>query len=282
MSLQQLDGNASIDLGRQGDVSSTSLVQSALERAGGFVSRYGALVAFFAIWHVASSQGWINPAVFPPLDAIVSAFWRGFTQGTLGADLAISLQRSGLAFAAAVVVAVPLGLFMGQIRAVDRALDPILQLFRQTSALALYPVFILLLGLGELSKVFVIFWATTFPLLLSTIGGVKEVDPKLIEMARVYGASRLSVFTRVVLPGALPSIFVGLRLSATMALLMLIASEMIGANQGVGFQVMNAQFNFQIPLMFAAIFLLAGLGLLANYTIVTLQRRLCRWSDASV
>ena len=215
-----------------------------------------------------SSAGWVNPAVFPPIDAIVAALWKGIAGGALLDDIAISLQRSGTAFAAAVLVAIPLGLFMGQVRAVESALDPILQVFRQTSALALYPVFILLLGLGEASKVFVIFWATLFPLLLSTIGGVKEVDPKLIEMARVYGASRLTVFRRVVLPGAVPSIFVGLRLSATTALLLLIASEMIGANKGVGFQVMNAQYNFQIPLMFAAIVLLACLGLLSNYALV--------------
>src|SRR5690606_35081429 len=116
-------------------------------------------------------------------------------------------------------------------------LDPILQLFRQTSALALYPVFILLLGLGEASKVFVIFWATLFPILLATIGGVKQVDRKLVEMASTYGASRLTIFRRVILPASIPSIFIGLRLSATTSLLLLIAAEMIGAKQGVGFQV---------------------------------------------
>lgn len=281
MSLQNVDGAISIGLDPGAKASGLNLLRSVLAALGRFLTRYGLLLSFLLLWHVASRLGWVNPSVFPPLDVIASAFWRGITQGTLAADLGISLQRSGLAFAAAVVVSIPLGLFMGQIRAVERALDPILQLFRQTSALALYPVFILLLGLGELSKVFVIFWATSFPLLLSTIGGVKEVEPKLIEMARVYGASRLAVFTRVVLPGALPSIFVGLRLSATMALLMLIASEMIGANQGLGFQVMNAQFNFQIPLMYSAIFMLATLGLAANYAIVSLQRRLCRWSVAA-
>ena len=197
-------------------------------------------------------------------------------------DIAISLQRSGVAYFGAVLFSIPLGLFMGQIPAVERALDPILQFFRQTSALALYPVFILMLGLGEASKTFVIFWATLFPLLLSTIGGVKEVDPKLIEMARVYNATRLTIFRRVVLPGAIPSIFVGLRLSATTALLLLIASEMIGANKGVGFQVMNAQYNFQVPLMFAAILILAVLGLFANYALVFLQRRLCRWTDPAI
>lgn len=241
---------------------------------------YGLLIAFFAGWQIASTAGWLNPAVFPPIDRVAGALWTGLSSGALVDDIAISLQRAGIAFAAAVGLGIPLGLFMGQIRAVERALDPVLQLFRQTSALALYPVFILLLGLGEASKVFVIFWATLFPILLATIGGVKEVDPKLIEMARTFGASRLTTFRRVVLPASVPSIFVGLRLSATTALLLLIAAEMIGANKGVGFQVMNAQYNFQIPLMFAAIFLLAVLGLAANWVLVVLQRRLCRWSTA--
>ena len=246
-----------------------------------FLSRYGVLLGFLALWQLASSAGWINAAVFPPLDTIVAALWNGLVGGTLLDDIAISLQRAGTAFIAAVLIAIPLGLFMGQVRAVERALDPDpAGLSPDIGAGPLSGVHSLL-GLGEASKIFVIFWATLFPLLLSTIGGVKEVDTKLIEMARVYGASRLTVFRRVVLPGAVPSIFVGLRLSATTALLLLIASEMIGANKGVGFQVMNAQYNFQIPLMFAAILLLAALGLIANYALVTLQRRLCRWSERS-
>ncbi|HEV7308388.1 ABC transporter permease [Ensifer sp.] len=246
---------------------------------GPLVARYGVVVAFLALWQLSSTLGWVNPAVFPPLSVIVNALWDGLASGALLDDIAISLQRSGIAFAAAVAVGIPLGLFMGQVRLVEQALDPILQLFRQTSALALYPVFILLLGLGETSKVFVIFWATLFPILLSTIAGVKEVDKKLIEMARTYGAGPLSIFRRVVLPASVPAIFVGLRLSATTALLLLIAAEMIGANKGIGFQVMNAQYNFQIPLMFAAILLLALLGLAANALLVLLQRNLCRWSQ---
>ena len=280
MTLQHIERPLRYDFGGSNfaKVASSRVVAS----AGRLASRYGVLAGFLLLWQVSSWAGWINPAVFPPLDSILAALWNGIASGALLDDIAISLQRSGTAFGAAILVAIPLGLFMGQVRAIEQALDPILQLFRQTSALALYPVFILLLGLGETSKVFVIFWATLFPLLLNTISGVKEVDPKLIEMARVYGASRLTVFRRVVLPGAVPSIFVGLRLSATTALLLLIASEMIGANKGIGFQVMNAQYNFQIPLMFAAILLLAALGLAANYALVILQRRLCRWSDAAI
>ncbi|WP_445003819.1 ABC transporter permease [Halomonas mongoliensis] len=255
-------------------------IESVGRQAQGLLADYGLLLAFFAGWQIASTAGWLNPAVFPPLDRVAQALWNGLSSGALLDDIAISLQRAGIAFLSAVALGIPLGLFMGQVGAIERALDPILQLFRQTSALALYPVFILLLGLGEASKVFVIFWATLFPILLATIGGVKEVDPKLIEMARTFGATRLTTFRRVVLPASVPSIFVGLRLSATTALLLLIAAEMIGANKGIGFQVMNAQYNFQIPLMFAAIFLLAFLGLAANWILVLLQRRLCRWNTS--
>ncbi|GLR52088.1 ABC transporter permease [Shinella yambaruensis] len=244
-----------------------------------FLARYGLVLAFLALWQISSTQGWVNPAVFPPLHIIVAALWDSLASGALIDDIAISLQRSGIAFAAAVAIGIPLGLVMGQAKIVEQALDPLLQFFRQTSALALYPVFILLLGLGETSKVFVIFWATLFPILLATIGGVKEVDGKLVEMARTYGAGRLTIFRRVILPASVPAIFVGLRLSATTALLLLIAAEMIGANKGIGFQVMNAQYNFQIPLMFAAILLLALLGLIANAVLVLLQKKLCRWSQ---
>ena len=246
---------------------------------GGLLSRYGLLMGFLVLWQVASTAGWVSASVFPPLDKIAAALWKGLSSGALLDDIAISLQRAGLAFIAAVALGVPLGLFMGQLPKVERALDPILQLFRQTSALALYPVFILLLGLGEASKVFVIFWATLFPILLATTGGVKQVDRKLIEMALTYGASRVTIFRRVVLPASVPSIFVGLRLSATTSLLLLIAAEMIGAKQGIGFQVMNSQYNFQIPLMFAAILLLALLGLAANFLLVFAQKKLCAWSD---
>lgn len=245
-------------------------------------ARYSVLAAFLVLWQVSATTGIVNPTVFPPLDKIATALIEALSKGRLWGDIAISLQRSGIAFAAAVGLGIPLGLLMGQIGWVERALDPILQFFRQTSALALYPVFILLLGLGETSKVFVIFWATLFPIFLATIGGVKEVDRKLIEMAHAFGAPQRVIFARVILPAAVPAIFVGLRLSATTALLLLIAAEMIGANSGLGFQVMNAQYNFEIPLMFAAIFLLAFLGLGANALLIAAQRRLCRWSEPNL
>jgi sulfonate transport system permease protein len=238
---------------------------------------YGAVFLFLLAWQLLSQFEVVDPSVIPPVTKVVAAMVHGFVDGGLLSNMLVSLRRSGIAFGIAISLAIPLGLFMGSFRRFEGFIDALLQLFRQTSALAIYPIFILLLGLGETSKITIICWAAFFPVLLNTISGVKRVDTRLIEMARVFGASRREVFRRVVLPAATPAIFVGLRLSATTALLLLVAAEMIGAKKGLGFLIINAQYNFEIPLMFASIVLLAIIGLAVNYSLVVLQQRFCRW-----
>jgi sulfonate transport system permease protein len=254
-----------------------SVGRTSLRKIGKFFWRYGATLLFVLAWQMASQLSLVDPSVIPPFTAVVAALAHGFSDGALFDNMLVSLRRSGIAFGIAVSLAIPLGLFMGSFRRFEDVIDSLLQLFRQTSALAIYPIFILLLGLGETSKVMLIGWAAFFPILLNTISGVKLVDRRLIEMARVFGASRADVFKRVVLPAATPAIFVGLRLSATISLLLLVAAEMIGANRGLGFMIINSQYNFQIPLMFASIVLLALIGLVVNYILLMLQNRLCRW-----
>ena len=249
----------------------------AIGTIGKWLRRYGAVLLFLLGWQLASQFELVDPSVIPTFTKVVAAMASGFIDGVLLSNMLVSLGRSGIAFGITVAVAIPLGLFMGSFRRFEEVTDSLLQLFRQTSALAIYPVFILLLGLGETSKITIICWAAFFPVLLNTISGVKLVDRRLIEMARVFGASRAEVFKRVVLPAATPAIFVGLRLSATISLLLLVAAEMIGAKKGLGFLIINSQYNFQIPLMFAAIVLLAIIGLVVNYTLLVLQNWLCRW-----
>jgi sulfonate transport system permease protein len=241
--------------------------------------RCGAVVLFFLVWQLASRFEIVDPSVIPPFTTVGAAMIDGFVDGKLLDNMLVSLGRSGLAFGFAAVLAVPLGLFMGSFRRFEEVVDPLLQLFRQTAALAIYPIFILLLGLGETSKIAIIWWAAFFPVLLNTISGVKLVDRRLIEMARIFGASRTAVFRRVVLPAATPAIFVGLRLGATISLLLLVAAEMIGAKKGLGFLIINSQYNFEIPLMFAAIALLALIGLVINAVLLALQKWLCRWES---
>jgi sulfonate transport system permease protein len=253
------------------------IAASVASTAAKWPRRYGAVVVFLLVWQLASEFDLVDSSVIPPFTAVFAAMVEGFVGGKLFDNMLVSLGRSGLAFGLAVGLAIPLGLLMGSFRRFEELVDSLLQLFRQTAALAIYPIFILLLGLGETSKIAIIWWAAFFPVLLNTISGVKLVDRKLIEMARVFGASRADVFRRVVLPAATPAIFVGLRLSATISLLLLVAAEMIGAKKGLGFLIINSQYNFEIPMMFAAIVLLALIGLAVNAVLLVAQKFLCRW-----
>jgi NitT/TauT family transport system permease protein len=153
----------------------------------------------------------------------------------------------------------------------------VLEFFRNTAALALLPVFTLILGIGESSKIAIVFYACFFPVLLSTVAGVATVDPQLLRSARVLGLSPAVTFRKVVFPAAVPTIFTGIRISGAAAVLVLIAAEMVGANAGLGFLINYAQFNFLIPKMYAGILTTSLLGLAVNYSLVSLERRFSRW-----
>ena len=139
----------------------------------------------------------------------------------------------------------------------------------------------LFFGIGELAKFAVIFWSCVWPILFTTIAGVQGVDPLYVKVAGPMGSGRLTIFVRVLFPGALPSIFTGIRLGTTVAFLMLIAAEMIGASRGLGWLVWNAQINFQMPNLFAATVLISLLGLTLNFTFATLEERLTGWRQKS-
>jgi len=223
------------------------------------------LVLFLALWELLPRAGIVSDAYLSPPSAVVASI----------AQLADKNLLWGLLLA--IGAGVLLGLTMGAVRRLERLLDPVLQLFRQTSAFALFPVFILFLGIGELSKVAIIFWASFWPVLLSTISGVKQVDRLLINSALSMGATRTFIFFKVVLPAASPSIFTGVRLAGAYCITALVAAEMIGAHSGLGFLTLNSQETFQIPTMYAGILMLAMLGLLLNYLLALLERRLLRW-----
>lgn len=235
------------------------------------------LVLFLLLWELLPRTGIVSDAYLSPPSAVLASIWDLVEKGQLWKHIAASLQRSLWGLLLAISAGVLLGLVMGAVRPLERLLDPVLQLFRQTSAFALFPVFILFLGIGELSKVAIIFWASFWPVLLSTIGGVKQVDRLLINSALSMGATRTFIFFKVVLPAALPSIFTGVRLAGAYCITALVAAEMIGAHSGLGFLTLNSQETFQIPTMYAGIFLLAVLGLLLNYLLALLEHRLLRW-----
>ena len=235
------------------------------------------IVIFLALWEALPRLGIVSDAYLSPPSAVLASIIQLVDTGQLWKHVAASLQRSLWGLLLASFSGVVLGLLIGSSRRLAAIVDPVLQLFRQTSAFALFPVFILFLGIGELSKVAIIFWASFWPVLLSTVSGVKQVDRLLVYSALSMGASRRFVFFKVVLPASLPSIFTGVRLAGAYSITALVAAEMIGAHSGLGFLTLNSQETFQIPTMYAGILLLAVLGLLLNYLLALLERRLLRW-----
>ena len=156
-----------------------------------------------------------------------------------------------------------------------------IEVCRNTAPLALLPVFILLLGIGELSKVTMVVYSCAWPLLLNTIAGVKQVDPLLIKSARTMGATPGQLFRKVIVPAALPTIFVGIRLASASAMLVLVASEMVGAKAGLGYLIIYSQYSFLIPQMYFGILAITIIGLTFNALLEALERHLMRWKGAA-
>ncbi|MDQ1734485.1 MAG: NitT/TauT family transport system permease protein [Pseudonocardiales bacterium] len=213
----------------------------------------------------------------PPLHDDLQAGWQLIRNGQLAAHLQASLTRSVVGFGFAVVVGIPFGVLIAWYRPLESFLNPLLELFRNTAALALLPVFTLLLGIGETSKITIVAYASFFPILLNTVAGVKQVDPLLVRAARSLGLSSPRLFAKVVLPSAVPTMFTGIRMAGTSSILVLIAAEMVGAKAGLGYLIINAQSSFQIPDMYAGILATALLGLVVNYGLVRLERHFSRW-----
>lgn len=234
------------------------------------------LAALALIWEFAPLLGLVNAYFIPPLHEVLAELWSMAASGELWSHIAASLGRSAVGFVLAIATAIPLGAVIAWYRPVREFFAPALEVFRNTAALAILPVFILLLGIGETSKIAIVLYACFFPILLATIAGVTSVDVQLLRSARVLGLGPVATFTKVVFPAAVPTIFTGIRISGAAAILVLIAAEMIGATAGLGFLINYAQFNFLIPKMYAAIITTSIIGVAVNYGLVALERRFAR------
>jgi ABC-type nitrate/sulfonate/bicarbonate transport system permease component len=191
-------------------------------------------LALLALWQLAVAT-MADPGRTPRPSLVVAAAGRLLASGELLAGIAESLQRVFLGFAVAAAVAVPLGLAMGAVRAVERNLDPLVESFRPVAAIAILPLAILWFGTGTPAAVFIVAYAAFFPLLVNTVAGVKRVDRRLVDAARTMGVPPLAILRAVVVPGALPQIGVGLRLALGVAWTAIIAAELaVGAKSGGG------------------------------------------------
>jgi NitT/TauT family transport system permease protein len=238
-----------------------------------------AIIVFLLAWEMAPRLGLINRTFLPPFSEVLLRGIEYAAAGKLLPQILISVERAVGGFALGIVTAVPLGILLGWYRPLERILNPLLQLLRQTNPVSLFPVFIMFFGIGYLTNVAIIYWVVVWPILLGTVNGVTYVDPALVKYARSVGLRPVPLLVKVVLPSAVPSIITGMRLAATYSFLMLVVSEMVGASSGLGYLIVNAQYLMSIHLLYVGVIVLALLGIAANWLLVLLERRLTAWKQ---
>jgi NitT/TauT family transport system permease protein len=242
-----------------------------------------AVIAFLTLWEIAPKIGLVDRTFIPVLSDIFVNMWTQLSTGKLHTHIIVSLRRAGLGFGLAILVALPLGFMLGGwFKRFEEYLNPLLSVLSKINPFSMFPIFILFFGIGELTKVVIIFWVCVWPILFGTINGVRGIDPLLVKAALAMGTSKPALFWKVVLPGAAPNIFAGIKQGAGSSFFMLIAAEMIGSTAGLGFIILNSQINFQIPRLFVAVVIIAILGLLINYLIERLEKRVLKWKEETV
>jgi len=230
-----------------------------------------------ATWELLARFGLINTLLLPPPSKAFADLMVLVSSGYLWKALYASLFRVVCGFAFAVTVGVILGMAMARIRPINDFFDPLVELLRPISALALFPLAILWFGIGDGSKIFVIAFAASFPVILNTFAGARSIDTNLIRASRSLGATEFEIFRGVVLPASLPYIFTGVRLACGVSLIVIIAAEMIGATVGMGYMVLEAQQTFRTERVFAGIFVIGLIGFATDLGFRRLRRWLLPW-----
>lgn len=249
----------------------------ALAIASTIAKKSAVIILFLALWQFAPALGWVDKTFLSPVTDVAHAWWGLASGGELWVDVRASLVRSLSGFAIAISLGVPLGLLIAWYRTLADAVTPLLTVFLNTAAVALLPVFVLILGIGETSKIAIIAYACFWPVLYNTISGAKNVDPLLIRSVQSLGVKGPRLFQKVILPAALPTIFTGIRLAGAASILVLITTELVGAKAGLGYLISSSQFNFQIPQMYAGIVTVAAVGVGFNQLLVFVERRVSGW-----
>ncbi|WP_082640434.1 ABC transporter permease subunit [Aureimonas sp. N4] len=249
-------------------------------RLGRALAPWALPIALLIVWEVAARTGLVNARLLPAPSAVALAGWRTLLDGSLAANVLASSQRALIGLVIGGGLGFGLGLATGLWRPVETLLDSSVQMIRNVPHLALIPLVILWFGIGETAKIFLVVLGVFFPIYINTFHGVRTVDRQLVEMAEVYGLDRRAQLLRIILPGALPSILVGLRYALGLMLLTLIVAETISASSGLGYMTMNAREFFQTDVVILGILVYALLGKLADAATRAIERRALAWHPA--
>lgn len=214
---------------------------------------------------------------YPPLNEVLRSFQETWLFARVGSDVVPSLARLLAGLLIATVVGVALGAALGRSRRLWQALNPSVQFGRSVPGTALVPVSVVLLGIGDVSKVVVIAFVCVFPVLLNTVDAVRGIDPQLEAVARSYRLTRGQRFAYLLLPAAAPQIFAGIRTALGIAFIMMVVTELYAATNGIGFVTVTARSSFDVPQMWAGTVLMGLLGVAVSVAFLALQRRVLRW-----
>jgi sulfonate transport system permease protein len=234
-------------------------------------------ILLLAVWEVLSRTGVIAPNVLPAPSSVGVTAWHLTETGELPRHLWESLKRAAIGLALGGSVGLVLGVLTGFSRLFEALIDRNIQIIRAIPFLAILPLVMVWFGVGESGRYFLVALGTLFPIYLNTVLGIRQVDPKLLEMGRVVGLPRLQLVRTIVLPGALPSILLGVRLALTNAWLALVIAETVGAPAGIGFMATNAREFLQTDVIVLVIVLYALIGLTSDLIARALERRLLAW-----
>ena len=239
------------------------------------------LAGLLTLWWAVTTAGLIEPLFLPSPQAVLQRAWRLLGEGYMGASLwqhlAASLGRIGVALLFAVATAVPLGIAIGRNRVVRGLFDPLIEFYRPIPPLAYLPLIVIWCGIGELSKVLLIYLAIFAPIVIATATGVRTVDPARLRAAQSLGASQAQLIRHVILPSALPDILTGIRIGLGVGWSTLVAAELIAATHGLGFMVQSAAQFLVTDVVIVGILVIALIAFALELGLRALQRKLVPW-----
>jgi ABC-type nitrate/sulfonate/bicarbonate transport system permease component len=240
--------------------------------------RVGSALFILVAWQLLVQTGKLSELFLPAPLSVLGAMWTLSRSGQLPWAVLVSLNRVVQGFVAGALAGIVLGLLAGAVRWIEDVVDPWMAALYPIPKSALFPLFLLWFGLGDVSKVVTIAVGVLFLVLANTVTGVKSINPLLLKAAVDLGASRLQVFTKVILPGALPNIFTGLRLGAGMALILVFITEIEATKAGLGFMLWEAFQLLDTTRVFAGVVTFGILGVATTWLLVALERACCPWA----
>ena len=235
------------------------------------------VVVFFILWQVAPEMGWVNERFTSQPSQVFLAAIDVFLNDDFFYHARVSLTEFFLGFALALVVSIPLGVLLGTSQTARYLIDPPLMALYIAPTLVLLPILVVWLGIGMASKVAVVFLGALFPIVVNTMAGMREADPKLIRAARSFGANRLDVFMRILVPGSLPSILTGIRLAVGRAVLGVVVGELFVSQAGIGYQLNTYGSAMRIDRLLVYAIVVSAFGYTLTVLVRTLEGRVRTW-----